>query len=78
MKKEDQKIVKAIVKASIEQFAIGFEARHLGEIDNPDGVINSKIHNIFISLLGDDIRYYSSLVPLLESTLGNMLASRAS
>ncbi len=46
MKKEDQKIVKAIVKASIEQFAIGFEARHLGEIDNPDGVINSKIHNI--------------------------------
>ncbi len=77
MKKEEQKIVKAIVKASIEQFAIGFEARHLGEIDNPDGVINSKIHNIFISLLGDDIRYYSSLVRSLDSALGNMLEKMA-
>ncbi|MCE2688124.1 MAG: TdeIII family type II restriction endonuclease [Rickettsiales bacterium] len=73
MKESDIKIIKAIIKASVEQFAIGFEARHKSEINNPEGVINSKINNIFIALLGDDIRYYSALVRSLDSSLGNML-----
>ena len=72
-----EKLIKSIVRTSVEQFAVGFRSRHEGEVDNPEGTINSKIHNIFISILGDDIRYYSSLVRSLDSSLGNMLEAMA-
>ncbi len=72
-----EKLINAIVKTSVEQFAVGFRARHESEFENPEGTINSKIHNVFISILGDDIRYYSSLVRSLDSSLGNMLEAMA-
>ena len=69
--------IKALVRSSVEAFAKGFEARHLGEVDNPSGTINMKIHNVFIEALGKDIQYYAALVRSLDSSLGNMLEALA-
>lgn len=75
MKKENA--IKSIVRASVDSFAVGFQARHEGEVENPDGVINMKIHNVFIAELGEEIQYYTALVRSLDSSLGNMLEKMA-
>lgn len=69
--------IKSIVRTAVESYAAGFQARHEGEVDNPNGVINMKIHNVFIAALGSDIQYYSALVRSLDSSLGNMLEGMA-
>jgi hypothetical protein len=69
--------IRQIVKSSVESYANGFEDRHLLEVDNPDGVINMKIHNVFIAALGEKIQYYASLVRSLDSSMGNMLEGMA-
>ena len=65
--------IRQIVRSSVEAYASGFEARHVGEIDNPNGTINMKIHNVFIAVLGEEIQYYTALVRSLDSSLGKML-----
>jgi len=69
--------IRQIVNASVKAYAEGFEQRHLAEVDNPDGVINMKINNIFIDALGEEIKYYTALVRSLDSSLGNMLEGMA-
>lgn len=69
--------IRKIVKSAIEGYSNGFEERHLEEKNNPNGVINIKIHNIFIAALGQEIQYYSSLVRSLDSSMGNMLEKMA-
>ena len=44
---------------------------------NPNGTINSKVHNVFIEALGEDIQYYTALVRSFDSSLGNMLEKLA-
>jgi len=74
---DKKEAIKSIVRTAVESYATGFQARHEGEIDNPNGVINMKIHNVFIVALGKDIQYYSALVRSLDSSLGNMLEGMA-
>src|SRR3989344_5012949 len=69
--------VRALVGTAVATFADGFDARHQAEADNPEGVINMKIHNVFIEALGQEIQYYTALVRSLDSSLGNMLESLA-
>jgi len=69
--------IRGLVRASVESFATGFQGRHEGEKDDPDGTINMKIHNVFISALGPEIQYYTALVRSLDSSLGNMLEKLA-
>ncbi|MFI3297728.1 MAG: TdeIII family type II restriction endonuclease [bacterium] len=69
--------IRAIVASSINGYASGFSDRHLSEVNSPTGVINMKIHNIFIAALGSDIQYYSALARSLDSSLGNMLENMA-
>jgi len=69
--------VKLIVKSSVQAFSTGFKGRHEGELDNPEGTINMKIHNVFIEALGKEIQYYSALARSLDSSLGNMLEDLA-
>ncbi len=77
MKEELEKAVRAIIKSSVECYASAFSDRHLSEIDDEDGTINMKIHNVFIAALGADIQYYSALARSLDSSLGNMLEKMA-
>jgi len=72
-----EKSIRQIVKSSVESFAIGFENRHIAEKDNPNGTINMKIHNPFISILGEEIQYYTALVRSFDSALGNMIEKMA-
>ena len=72
-----KKAIQAIVHAAVASYAEGFRSRHEAEVDNPKGVINMKVHNVFIEALGKDIQYYTALVRSLDSSLGNMLEGLA-
>ena len=76
-KLEKKEAIRSLVHMAVESYTEGFQARHEGEVDDPDGTINMKIHNVFIAVLGSDIQYYSSLIRSLDSSLGNMLEKLA-
>lgn len=69
--------IKSIVHASVESFAVGFQGRHEGELEDPEGTLNMKIHNVFIAVLGSEVQYYTALVRSLDSSLGYMLEKMA-
>ena len=69
--------IRGIVHSSIENYAAEFKARHIAEVDDPEGTINMKIHNVFIDALGEETKYYTALVRSLDSSLGNMLEKMA-
>lgn len=74
---KQEELIRSIVRNQVKGFAVGFQDRHLSEINNPDGVINSKVNNIFIAALGDEIQFYSALVRSLDSSLGSLIESMA-
>lgn len=77
MKVDNEIAIRAIVRSSVKTFASTFAQKHLSQIDDPNGIINSKIHNVFIAALGSEIQYYSALCRSLDSSLGNMLEAMA-
>lgn len=74
---DKKEMIQALVKSSVESYAAGFQSRHESEIDDEEGTLNMKIHNVFIAALGSDIQYYSALVRSLDSSLGSMLEKLA-
>lgn len=74
---DKEKAIRAIVKSYVQAYASGFSDRHLSEVNDDEGTINMKIHNIFIAVLGKDIQYYSALSRSLDSSLGKMLERMA-
>lgn len=74
---DNEKAIRSIVSSAVRSYANGFSTRHLAEVDDENGVINMKIHNVFIAALGPEIQYYSALARSLDSSLGNMLESMA-
>ena len=77
MNVNNERAIRAVVSACVSSYASGFSDRHLSEVDDEDGTINMKIHNVFIAELGADIQYYSALARSLDSSLGNMLEKMA-
>jgi len=73
----EKKTIQTLVHTAVGSYAKGFKARHEAEVDNPQGIINMKVHNVFIEALGKDIQYYTALVRSLDSSLGNMLEGLA-
>lgn len=69
----EKEFIYSIVKSAVISYAEGFSCRHIAEFDNPEGIINMKIHNVFIEALGKEIQYYTALSRSLDSSLGNML-----
>lgn len=74
---DKKEAIRSIVHASVESFAVGFQGRHEGELEDPEGTLNMKIHNVFIAVLDPEIQYYTALVRSLDSSLGNMLEKLA-
>lgn len=74
---DKERAIRAVVRQAVEAYASGFSDRHLSEVDDEEGTINMKIHNVFIAALGADIQYYSALARSLDSSLGNMLEKMA-
>lgn len=76
-KLDKKEAIKGLVHTAVEAYATGFQARHKGELEDPEGTLNMKIHNVFIAALGPEIQYYTALVRSLDSSLGNMLEKLA-
>src|SRR3989338_6966053 len=74
---DKKEAIKRLVHTAVESYAEGFQARHEGELEDPEGTLNMKIHNVFIAALGPEIQYYTALVRSLDSSLGNMLEKLA-
>lgn len=74
---DKERAIRSIVSGAVRSYANGFSTRHLAEVNDENGVINMKIHNVFIAALGPEIQYYSALARSLDSSLGNMLESMA-
>jgi hypothetical protein len=72
-----ENLIRSIVRNQVKGFAAGFKDRHLAQHENPEGVINSKVHNMFIAALGPEIQFYSALVRSLDSSLGSLIESMA-
>lgn len=74
---DKEQAIRSIVYSAVKSYASGFSMRHLAEVGDENGVINMKIHNVFIAALGKEIQYYSALARSLDSSLGNMLEDMA-
>lgn len=74
---ENEKAIRSVVRTAVEAYSSAFSDRHISEVNDDEGTINMKIHNVFIAALGADIQYYSSLARSLDSSLGNMLEKMA-
>ena len=74
---EKERAIRGLVETAVRSYSTGFEARHVAQKDDPDGVINMKVHNPFIAALGPEVQYYSALVRSLDSSLGDMLEGLA-
>ena len=68
-----RKAIIEIIDSSIKSFADGFETRHIKDVEDPEGVINSKKNNVFIAELGDEFMFYSAFVRSFDSSFGNVL-----
>lgn len=44
-----ERAIRAVVRQAVEGYASGFSDRHLNEVDDEEGTINMKIHNMFIA-----------------------------
>lgn len=69
--------IEEIVEERVSHFADRFRKRHERAVDDPDGIINRKINNIFLAELDQELQYYAALVRSFDSTLGNMIEKMA-
>lgn len=65
--------IKEVVDTSIKSFVDGLDFRYTAELNDPDGVINSKKNNIFIAELGEEFIFYSAFVRSFDSSFGKIL-----
>ena len=65
--------IQNIVDREIKKFADGYETRFTSEVDNPEGVINSKKNNCFVAELGKEFMFYSAFVRSFDSSFGKVL-----
>lgn len=65
--------IKQVVDSSIKSFVDGLDFRYTTELNDPDGVINSKKNNIFIAELGEEFMFYSAFVRSFDSSFGKVL-----
>ena len=73
--KEQQ--IRNVITETLTEFSNNFKKRHLSELNNPEGTLNSKIHNIFVAGLGSELLYYSAMVRSFDSSFGNTLEKLA-
>ena len=73
MKEQKLQAIRQIVDLGIKNFAEGFELRYSSEVDDPEGVINSKKNNVFVAELGEEFMFYSAFVRSFDSSFGKVL-----
>ena len=73
MEESKQKAICEIVDTAVKSFVTGLECRYEAEIEDPNGVINSKKNNCFIAELGEEFIFYSAFVRSFDSSFGKVL-----
>lgn len=73
MEKFKIKAINEIIDSRIKKFTDGFKVRHIKEVNDPEGVINSKKNNFFVAELGEEFMFYSAFVRSFDSSFGNVL-----
>ena len=73
MEEMKKKSIELLVDTAISSFSEGFESNYTRDVDNPDGVINRKKNNVFITELGEEFMFYSAFVRSFDSSFGNVL-----
>lgn len=73
IRKQKIETIRIIVDSNIKSFADGFETRYTSEVNNPNGVINSKKNNVFMAELGKEFMFYSAFVRSFDSSFGKVL-----
>lgn len=73
MDKEKRAAIQSIVDFEIKKFADGYETRFTNEVNDPEGVINSKKNNCFVAELGKEFMFYSAFVRSFDSSFGKIL-----
>lgn len=68
-----KKAIQEVVDTSIKSFVDGLDLKFTAEVNNPDGVVNSKKNNVFISELGEEFMFYSAFVRSFDSSFGRVL-----
>lgn len=63
----------SIIDSGIKNFVQGFELRYSSEVNDPNGVINSKKNNVFMVELGEEFMFYSAFVRSFDSSFGKVL-----
>lgn len=72
MDETKRKAIEKIVDEEITAFADRYERRFTDEVDNPDGVINSKKNNCFVAVMGKEFMFYSAFVRSFDSSFGKV------
>ena len=73
---KEERIRKA-VDFRIKEFADNLEKRYIKELNDPNGVINSKKNNVFIETLGDEFIFNLAFCRSFDSSFGNVLEALA-
>lgn len=73
MEETKKRAIEEIVDREIKKFADSYESRFSGEVDVPDGVINSKKNNCFVAEFGKEFMFYSAFVRSFDSSFGKVL-----
>lgn len=77
MEYKKEKKIREIVDNHIKSFTEKLEKRYSSEVNDPNGVINSKKNNVFIAELGNEFMFYSAFVRSFDSSFGKVLEAMA-
>ena len=73
MEELKKKAIQEVVDTSIKSFVDGIDLKYTVEVNDPDGVINSKKNNVFMAELGKEFMFYSAFVRSFDSSFGKVL-----
>lgn len=70
---QKKKAIQEIVDETFRSFMDKYEKRFTMQVSDPDGVINAKKNNCFVSMLGKEFMFYSAFVRSFDSSFGTVL-----
>lgn len=68
-----KKAIQELIDTNIKSFVNGLDLKYTAEVNNPNGVINSKKNNVFVAELGEEFMFYSAFVRSFDSSFGKVL-----
>ena len=77
MNKVTEEKIRNAVDFRVKEFAEKIRNKYVKEVNDPNGVINSKKKNAFVNILGDEYIFNSAFCRSYDSSFGNVLEALA-